>query len=407
MLHYPSTKMATSRKKIARSCIDREVPELYTCYERHIFDDTVDIGTEKTGKEYSSVENGVKCSWMETSSMFKKKKEDRIMKILVTGGAGYIGSHTVRALTEKGHEVLVLDTLEQGDRHAVINATLHQGSITDAAYLDRLFSQEKPEAVIHFAAYKAPGESMEQPAKYFHNNVEGTSILLDAMDRHDIRAIVFSSSCSIFGTPKQLPVGEDAPFGPESVYGETKLMGETVLKWFDQTKGIKYSALRYFNAAGASLDNRIGEDWLNTHNLIPLVMKAAVGRAPSITVFGTDYPTRDGSAIRDYIHVVDLADAHVKALEQIVQEKRSTYYNLGTGTGNTVIEVIEAAKRISGRDFKVEYGPRRPGDPTAIWADNRKAAQELGWKAQYGLETILQTAWQWHSTHPDGYKSMQ
>lgn len=325
------------------------------------------------------------------------------MKVLVTGGAGYIGSHTVRELTSRDYDVVVLDTLELGNRAAVGPTTFYQGSITDDALLERIFSQEKPEAVIHFAAYKAPGESMQEPTKYFRTNVGGTVSLLDAMVRHNVRSIVFSSSCSIFGNPKQLPVTEEAPFAPESVYGESKLMCETVLKWYDRTKGIRFSALRYFNASGAALDNTLGEDWKHTQNLIPLVMKAALGKRPSVTVFGTDYPTRDGTAVRDYIHVVDLAVAHVKALEYIRQHDTSTAYNLGTGNGNTVQEVIDATKRISGIDFKVEYGPRRPGDPAAIWADCSKAERELGWKAQYGLETILRTAWQWHSTHPDGF----
>jgi UDP-glucose-4-epimerase GalE len=297
----------------------------------------------------------------------------------------------------------VLDTLELGNKQAAGDVKLYQGSITDDALLDRVFTQEKPEAVIHFAAYKAPGESMSEPGKYFRTNVGGTVSLLEAMEHHGVHAIVFSSSCSIFGTPQTLPVAEDAPFHPESVYGETKLMCETLLKWYDRTRNIRYSALRYFNASGASLDNAIGENWKYSQNLIPLVMKAAVGRAPSITVFGTDYPTLDGTCVRDYIHVVDLAVAHVKALEYIIRTDSSTAYNLGTGNGNSVQEVIEAAKRISGRDFMVEYGPRRPGDPIAIYADCSKAERELGWKAQYGLETILETAWKWHSTHPDGY----
>lgn len=325
------------------------------------------------------------------------------MKVLVAGGAGYIGSHTVRALVERGHDVIVLDTLELGSKQAVGNVQLYQGSITDDALLDRIFAQEKPEAVIHFAAYKAPGESMQVPGKYFRANVGGTLSLLETMVKHNVRSIVFSSSCSIFGTPQTLPVAEDAPFHPESVYGESKLMCETLLKWYDRTQNILHAALRYFNAAGASLDNAIGENWHYTQNLIPLVMKAAVGYTPSITVFGTDYPTPDGTCIRDYIHVVDLAVAHVKALEYIIQTHSSTAYNLGTGQGHSVQEVIDATRRISGRNFNVEYGLRRPGDPTAIYADCRKAERELGWKAQYGLETILQTAWQWHSTHPNGY----
>jgi UDP-glucose 4-epimerase len=326
------------------------------------------------------------------------------MRVLVTGGAGYIGSHTVRELVKCGHHVTVLDTLELGNQQAVGHVTLYQGSITDAALLNRLFSEERPEAVIHFAAYKAPGESMKMPGKYFQTNVDGTRTLLETMVQHQVRHIVFSSSCSIFGTPQTLPVPEDAPFHPESVYGETKLMGETLLKWYDRTCNICYSALRYFNASGASLDNTIGEDWNRSQNLIPLVLKAAVGRAPAVTVFGTDYPTPDGTAIRDYIHVVDLAVAHVKALEYIMQTDTSSAYNLGTGKGSSVQEIIDATRRISRRDFKVIYGPRRAGDPVTIYADCRKAERELGWKAQYDLETILQTAWKWHSTHPDGYQ---
>ncbi len=321
------------------------------------------------------------------------------MKVLVTGGAGYIGSHTVRELIKSGHDVIVLDTLELGSKQAVGAVKLYQGSVTDSALLDHVFTQEKPEAVIHFAAYKAPGESMREPGKYFHNNVNGTLTLLETMVHHNVRAIVFSSSCSIFGTPQTLPVAEDAPFHPESVYGESKLMGETLLKWYDRTQNIRSAALRYFNAAGASLDIAIGENWDYTQNLIPLVMKAAVGCAPSVTVFGTDYPTPDGTCIRDYIHIVDLAIGHVKALEYIVRTDSSTAYNLGTGQGYSVQEVIDATKRISGRDFKVEYGPRRPGDPVVIYADCSKAERELGWKAQYGLETILETAWMWHSKH--------
>ncbi|HEY0757020.1 MAG TPA: UDP-glucose 4-epimerase GalE [Ktedonobacteraceae bacterium] len=326
------------------------------------------------------------------------------MKVLVAGGAGYIGSHTVRALLDNGHKVVVLDTLEFGGKQTVKDITFWQGSITDEAFLERLFEQEKPEAVVNFAAYKAPGESMREPTKYFRTNVGGLVTLLDTMVRHHTFTLVFSSSCSIFGTPSELPVAEDAPKAPESVYGETKLMGETVLKWYDVTKGVHSSSLRYFNASGASLDNSLGENWDHTQNLIPLVMKAAVGVNPSISVFGTDYPTRDGTAIRDYIHVVDLANAHVKALEQLVSEKCSTSYNLGTGAGYTVQEVITETKRISGVDFTVKYEERRPGDPEAIWADCRKSERELGWKAQYGLQTILETAWRWHSTHPTGFK---
>lgn len=326
------------------------------------------------------------------------------MKVLVTGGAGYIGSHTVRELKSRGYEVVVLDMLERGAIQAVLDVPLIQADITDSGQLDHIFQQLKPDAVIHFAAYKAPGESMTEPTRYFRNNVYGTLQLLDTMVRHSTRYIIFSSSCSVFGTPKDMPVAEDTPFGPESVYGESKLMGEKLLKWFDVTHGLKSVALRYFNASGASLDNVIGEDWDVTYNLIPLVMKAILGVTPSIKVFGNDYPTRDGTAIRDYIHVVDLAIAHVRALEYLVDGHSSSAFNLGTGIGNTVQEVIDAARRVSGRDFRVEYAARRPGDPVAIWADTRKAEQELKWKAQYDLETIVRTAWTWHSTHPNGFK---
>ncbi|MBA2682699.1 MAG: UDP-glucose 4-epimerase GalE [Ktedonobacteraceae bacterium] len=325
------------------------------------------------------------------------------MKVLVTGGAGYIGSHTVRELTARGYDVVVLDTLELGNKRSVLNVPFVQGDIRDAEGLDRIFQQEKPEGVIHFAAYKAPGESMSEPAKYFRNNVTGTLTLIETMMKHNCNALIFSSSCSIFGTPKELPVTEDAPFGPESVYGESKLMTETMLRWFDKISDFRSVSLRYFNASGASLDNVIGEDWEKTGNLIPLVMKAALGKSPSAKIFGTDYPTPDGTAIRDYIHVVDLAIAHVQALEYVMRTGKSTAYNLGTGIGSSVKEVVDLAKQISGVDFKVELLPRRPGDPVAIYADNRKARAELEWKTQYNLEDIVRTAWRWHSTHPNGF----
>ncbi len=325
------------------------------------------------------------------------------MKVLVTGGAGYIGSHTVRELTARNYDVIVLDTLERGNKQSTLNVPFVQGDMGDAQRMDELFQQEKPDGVIHFAAYKAPGESMHEPAKYFRNNVAGTLTLIETMLKHHCYSLIFSSSCSVFGTPKQLPVTEDAPFGPESVYGESKLMVETMLRWFDKTSELRSVSLRYFNAAGASFDNKIGEDWTVTGNLIPLVMKAALGKVPSAKIFGTDYPTPDGTAIRDYIHVVDLAVAHVKALEYITQTHKSTAYNLGTGVGSSVKEVVDLTKRISGVDFKVELLPRRPGDPISIYADSHKAQAELEWKTKYNLEDIVRTAWQWHSTHPNGF----
>src|SRR5258708_5507629 len=250
-----------------------------------------------------------------------------VLKVLVTGGAGYIGSHTARELIRRGYEVVVLDTLEYGSRYAVRGMRLVQGDIADKKLVQHTFQQEKPDAVMHFAAYKAPGESMLKPTLYFRNNVFGTLSLLDGIVQADIRYCIFSSSCSIFGSPEQLPVKEDTPLSPESVYGETKLMGETLLKWFDAVHNLKYVSLRYFNASGASLDNVIGEDWSLTSNLIPLVMKAALGKVPSVKVFGTDYPTPDVTAIRDYIHVVDLAVAHVVALEHGTRTHQRTAYN--------------------------------------------------------------------------------
>lgn len=325
------------------------------------------------------------------------------MKVLVTGGAGYIGSHTLRELQARGHEVLTLDTLERGNQQALLGTPVIKGDTSDGALLDKIFSEQKIEAVIHFAAYKAPGESMSEPGKYFQNNVCGTLSLLEAMQRNHVNYLIFSSSCSVFGTPQQLPVIEDAPFHPESIYAETKLMVETMLRWFDKTTNLRSVSLRYFNAAGASLDNKIGEDWSVTLNLIPLVMKAAAGKAPSVKIYGTDYDTKDGTAVRDYIHVVDLAVAHVKALEHLVTTNTTTAYNLGTGVGSTVKEVVDLAQKYSGVNFKVDLAPRRPGDPVAIYADSSKAQRELDWKPQYNLEDIIRTAWTWHSTHPDGY----
>ncbi len=324
------------------------------------------------------------------------------MKILVTGGAGYIGSHTVRELVNRQHEVIVLDTLELGEAKLAQTAgaaKLIEGSMGDAGLLDRLLAEEKPQAVVHFAAYKNAGESVERPAKYFANNVTGTQTLLDAMLRQGITRFIFSSSCSIFGNPAQVPVSEDNnPTGPESPYGETKLMAERILKWYDLAYGMRSVSLRYFNAAGASLDNKLGEDWNHTGNLVPVVMKAALGQAESVKVFGSDYPTPDGTCIRDYVHVVDLAVAHVQSLDQLIEQDRTTAYNLGTGRGSSVKEVIDATRRVAGHDFKVDYVPRRPGDPMAIWADSSKAERELGWKAQYDLDTIVQTAYDWHKS---------
>ena len=325
------------------------------------------------------------------------------MQVLVTGGAGYIGSHTVRLLRERGYDVVVLDSLEYGYRAAVGDTPFVQGNISDESLLRQVFEQYHVEAVIHFAAYKAPGESMEQPERYFENNVCGTLKLLESMQRAGIRYFVFSSTCAVYGTPSTLPVSENNALHPESPYGESKLMVEQMLKWFDVCHGLRSVSLRYFNAAGAAFDGTIGEDPRRTMNLIPLVMQAAMGQRPEVKVFGTDYPTPDGTAIRDYIHIMDLADAHIKALEYLITGKPSNTFNLGTGTGSSVQEVITTAKQVSEVDIPVEYVGRRPGDPVAIYADNAKAREQLGWNPQYGLEEIVRTAWDWHSAHPEGW----
>jgi UDP-glucose-4-epimerase GalE len=326
------------------------------------------------------------------------------MTVLVTGGAGYIGSHTVRLLRERGRDVVVLDSLEHGHAEAVLDAPLVVGDIADGGLVRRVVADHDVDAVVHFAAYKAAGESMEQPARYFANNVGATNAFLDALRSVDVRRFVFSSTCAVYGTPTALPVAEDHPLGPESPYGESKRMVEQMLRWYDECHGLASVSLRYFNAAGASSDGLIGEDWRVTLNLVPVVMKAALRFIPTLPVYGTDYPTPDGTAIRDYVHVEDLADAHVRALEYLEAGGPTRAINLGTGTGSSVLEVIRAAQEASGTEVPVEYVGRRAGDPVAIYGDNRLAGEVLGWKPTQGLDEIIGSAWRWHSTHPHGYR---
>jgi UDP-glucose 4-epimerase len=325
------------------------------------------------------------------------------MKVLVTGGAGYIGSHTVRVLRARGDQVVVLDSLELGHKVALGDTPLVVGNTQDAALVTNLVREHGIEAVVHFAAYKAAGESMRDPAKYFDNNVTGTLRLLEALRTSGVRRVVFSSTAAVYGTPRELPVRESAELRPENPYGESKLMVEQALRWYDACHGLRSVALRYFNAAGAVPDGSIGEDPRQAQNLIPLVMNAATRRSPKVTVFGTDYPTEDGTAIRDYIHVLDLAEAHARALDYLATHDRSNIFNLGTGRGASVQEVLTLAREISGVDIPAEYSGRRPGDPIAVYADNTKARTELGWTPRYGLREIIEHAWRWHSGHPDGY----
>jgi UDP-glucose-4-epimerase GalE len=244
---------------------------------------------------------------------------------------------------------------------------------------------------------------MREPERYFENNVVGTARLLDAITGTGVQSFVFSGSCSVYGTPDQLPVAEDAPLQPESPYGQSKLIGEQLLRWHGECHGLRWMSLRYFNAAGASHDARIGEDYRVTMNLVPLVIKAILGRRPPVQVFGTDFPTPDGTAIRDYIHVEDLAVGHVAALERLAEGQASGAVNLGTGQGTSVKQIVELAGKVSGQEVPVEYVDRRPGDPAAVFADNRLAAQLLGWRPEHDLEDIVASAWHWHSAHPDGY----
>lgn len=320
------------------------------------------------------------------------------MTILVTGGAGYIGSHTVRQLAAGGRRVVVLDSLELGSAAAVAGTTLVVGDIHDRELVIRTCREHEVRQVVHFAAYKSVGESMTSPAKYWHNNVWGTAQLADAVASAGVLEFVFSSSCSVYGTPDAVPVDESAAVRPESVYAETKAMSERILEWFGTTHGLRSVALRYFNAAGASDDASIGEDWRYSANLIPLVMKAVLGAGPALRVFGVDYPTPDGTCIRDYIHVDDLADAHVKALDYLAAGGPTRALNVGTGTGTSVREIIAATERITGLAVPVEFTERRAGDPVATFADPSTVADVLGWTASRSVDDIIRSAYKWHSS---------
>jgi UDP-glucose-4-epimerase GalE len=309
----------------------------------------------------------------------------------------------VRRLTALGHEVVVLDSMEYGHRSAVIEAELVEGNVADLDLVVDLCNRRDVSQVVHFAAYKSVGESMEEPSRYWLNNVTGTVKLVEAMLTAGVNDIVFSSSCSVYGTPAIVPVTEDAPIRPESIYAESKAMTERILHWYGVSNGLRSVSLRYFNAAGASADSRIGEDWRQSLNLIPLVMKATLDKRPPVQVFGNDYDTPDGTCIRDYIHVDDLADAHVKALDHLAGGGESTALNVGTGRGSSVMEVIAATERLTGRSVPWQAAPRRAGDPVAVFADPSRAAHLLDWQPVHGLDDIIASAWEWHSTHPDGY----
>jgi UDP-glucose 4-epimerase len=321
-------------------------------------------------------------------------------KILVTGGAGYIGSHAVIALQQAGYEVLILDNLVYGHRDLVetkLKAKLIVGDTNDRALLDQLFADHAIAAVMHFAAYAYVGESVTEPDKYYRNNVVGTLTLLEAMVAAKIPYFVFSSTCATYGVPQEVPIPEDHPQKPINPYGMTKLMVEQILKDFDRAYGLKSVCFRYFNAAGANPEGGLGEDHQPETHLIPLVLLTALGKRDAITVFGTDYPTPDGTCVRDYIHVTDLAEAHVLGVKHLLQNQTSEIFNLGNGNGFSVKEVIEAAKKVTGREIKVIESDRREGDPPALVGSGEKAKKMLGWNPKYAdLNLILQHAWQWH-----------
>lgn len=320
-------------------------------------------------------------------------------KILVTGGAGYIGSHAVRRLKKAGFRTIVLDNLVFGHREFVEPAELVVGDLSNISLLNKIFSDNNIEAVMHFAAYAYVGESVQNPSKYYHNNVGCTLSLLDAMVAHNVKKFVFSSTCATYGEPVAIPMTESHPQSPINPYGQTKLMVEKILRDYDTAYGLKSVCLRYFNAAGADPDGGIGEDHTPETHLIPLVLDAAVGIRPSITVFGHDYPTSDGTCIRDYIHVTDLADAHVLSLKYISEKNQSDFFNLGNGNGFSVDQVITAAEKITGRTIPVIRGERRAGDPAVLIGSSEKAHQTLGWQPKFNdLDRIISTAWQWHQS---------
>lgn len=329
------------------------------------------------------------------------------MAILVLGGAGYIGSHTVYELIDAGEDVVIVDNLQTGYTGAIHpKAKFYKGDIRDEAFLDELFSKEKIISVIHFAANSLVGESMSEPLKYYDNNLYGTMVLLKSMVKNGIDKIVFSSTAATYGEPESIPILESDRTEPTNTYGETKLSMEKMFKWVSKAHGLRYVSLRYFNACGAHVSGLIGEAHNPESHLIPLILQVPNGQREFVSIFGDDYNTKDGTCIRDYIHVTDLAQAHILAVNYLEEGKESNIFNLGNGVGFSVKEVIETARKVTGHTIPAKISPRRAGDPAILIASSEKAKSILGWKPEHdSLEEIIATAWKWHKNHPNGYNS--
>ncbi|WP_068675159.1 UDP-glucose 4-epimerase GalE [Oceanobacillus sp. Castelsardo] len=327
------------------------------------------------------------------------------MSVLVLGGAGYIGSHAVYQLVEQGEEVVVIDSLETGHREAIHpKATFYEGDIREIDFLRSVFKKETIDAVIHFAANSLVGESVEKPLKYFDNNVYGTQVLLQAMVEADVKHIIFSSTAATYGEPESVPITETMPTNPTSPYGETKLIMEKLMKWTEQAHDVKFVSLRYFNVAGAKETSEIGEDHRPESHLVPIILQTALGQRSHITIFGDDYDTEDGTCIRDYVHVEDLVQAHLLALDYLRKGGKSNIFNLGSNEGFSVKEMIETAREVTGKEIPAQIGKRRAGDPSVLIASSDKAKSVLGWNpTRTSVKQIIQDAWNWHSSHPDGY----
>ncbi|WKY48611.1 UDP-glucose 4-epimerase GalE [Eubacteriaceae bacterium ES3] len=327
------------------------------------------------------------------------------MKILVCGGAGYIGSHVVKTLLEKQFEVVVVDNLSTGHLKSLpVSVCFEEGDIRDSDFLNKVFLKHQIDGVMHFCANSLVGESMEKPILYYENNVSGTLNLLKAMVRNGVLKFIFSSTAAVYGEPEILPITEETKKNPTNTYGETKLAVEKMLPWLEKAYDLKYMVFRYFNAAGASENGEIGEDHTPETHLIPLILKTALGQREKISIFGTDYETDDRTCIRDYIHVMDIASAHILGMEKLFAGGQSDIFNLGQGKGFSVREIIEKSKELTETEFLVEEAARRPGDPAVLIAESQKAKQELGWQPVYSdVETIIKTAWEWHKNHPQGY----